>query len=438
MMKMFLSLNILLRQDIFLRISFVKPIFAINGGNSFLKYRKSIKYLYNRLPIFQKIGQMAYKEDLSRTKALMKLHNNPEKKFKSVLVAGTNGKGSISTMLSEIFRKNGYKTGLYTSPHFKDFRERIRINGKKISKSYVKSFVSEHKENWKSIEPSFFEVSVAMAFSYFAHEEVDIAIVEVGMGGRLDSTNVLQSDLGIISRIDLDHQQFLGDTIAEIAREKAGIIKERQEVVIGQNQEEAIDSIKEIAKQKNANLNFAERYKGDLDSTIPEYQRENIGTVIQACMMLKKNGWTLDTKRFDKQISKTLLGNKLKGRWQQIGSNPLIIADAAHNKNGLKALNLQLSKTNFNRLHIVYGTVKDKDYEESLKNLPKNAMYYFCKADIPRGLETKMLVQSASKIGLQGEAFDKVKIAFLAAKQQAKKDDLILVTGSIFVIAEVL
>ena len=367
----------------------------------------------------------------------MELHGNPHMKFKSIHIAGTNGKGSVSTMLSEILRKNDYKTGLYTSPHFKDYRERIRINAKKISKSFVSNFVGDHMMAWEEIQPSFFEITVAMAFSYFAEQEVDIAVIEVGMGGRLDSTNVLSPELGIITRIAMDHQQFLGDSLEKIAGEKAGIIKDNMNLVLGENKQVVIDKVEEVARNKNAKVIRGQAYEKDLPAELPLYQRENIGTVLSACDSLIQLGWTLDKSRLEQRILKTLKGNKLKGRWQILGQRPLIVAEAAHNESGIAQLLKQLEQCKYDKLHIVFGCSKDKE-ASIFKLLPKDAHYYFCKADIPRGLETEKLMGFAVRYSWNAKSYESVNQAFTAAKANASDRDMVLVTGSIFVIAELL
>ncbi|MEM7163300.1 MAG: folylpolyglutamate synthase/dihydrofolate synthase family protein [Bacteroidota bacterium] len=402
------------------------------------KYKKSLDYLHNHLPIFQKIGQLAYKADLSSTRQLMNFHGNPELKFKSVLVAGTNGKGSVTTLLAEIFRKNNYKVGLYTSPHFKDFRERIRINKKKIRKTYVVDFIEENKHQWKSISPSFFEITVAMAFSYFAENKVDIAIVEVGMGGRLDSTNVLVPELSIITRIGMDHQKYLGDSLEKIATEKAGIIKKGQSVIIGQNQTVAREAIERIARGQNAQLFQAISFQGELPEEVPIYQRENIGTVLMAIKVLHSKGWELQEKKVLKHCIRTLQKNILPGRWQTLSEQPKIVAEAAHNLDGMEVCLKQLQKESYEDLHIVFGTVNDKSYAPILNMLPKSAHYYWCKAEIPRGENAAALREAGIKIGLKGQAYDSVQEAFKEAKKQAEANDFVLITGSIFVIAEIL
>ena len=393
--------------------------------------------MYTRLPIFQRDGSSAYKKDLANTLTLMQSLGNPERAFKSVHIAGTNGKGSISILLSEVYRKNGYKIGLYTSPHLKDFRERIRVNGKKIPKEAVVSFVQSHAEHWQKIGASFFEITVAMAFDYFRDQQVDLAIIEVGMGGRLDSTNVILPELSIISKIGMDHQQFLGDTIEEIAQEKAGIIKPGVPVVLGKNIESVEQVIITQANELKSKVMLADN-NASFKLPIPDYQNENLNTVITAIKELKAQGWDLDHKKVNKAIRNTFEKGKIKGRWQVLKKSPLTIADCAHNRDGIYELVNEIEKLKFEQLHIVFGTVKDKDPEYILKLLPQNAKYYFCKADIPRGFDASELSKLARDQGLNGNPFKSVKKALKQAKKNAKENDLIIITGSIFVIAEVI
>ncbi|NND78206.1 MAG: bifunctional folylpolyglutamate synthase/dihydrofolate synthase [Flavobacteriales bacterium] len=399
------------------------------------KYNKSIAFLYEQLPVFQRVGAKAYKKDLDTTIKLLESLDNPEKYFKSIHVAGTNGKGSVSTMLAEILRKNHYDTGLYTSPHLVDFRERIRVSGKKVRKKFIKEFVQKYKDTWQELSPSFFEITVAMAFEYFSQEEVDIAVVEVGLGGRLDSTNVIDPEVSIITRIGLDHQQFLGNTLEEIASEKAGIVKPNKPVILGPNQDSVIDVVKEVAARKGSDIYLAEHFLSDLPYTIPDYQRENMGIVFKTCEVLKTKGWNINMDKIVNQMIKTIT-KKIKGRWQILDRSPLTIADAAHNENGVKALTKQLGKIDYRNLHIVYGSVNDKEIDSVLSLMPKLAQYYFCKANIPRGMPAIDLQKKCAKYGMRGSSYISVKDAFEAARSNAESEDLILVTGSIYVLAE--
>lgn len=401
------------------------------------QYSNTIDYLYNKLPFYQRIGVPAYKKDLNNTWKLMELLDHPERSFKSIHVAGTNGKGSISILLSEILRSHGYKTGLYTSPHFKDFRERIRVNGHKIPQNAVIDFVDRHREQWQGIHPSFFEITVAMAFDYFKKEQIDIAVVEVGLGGRLDSTNVITPELCVISRIGFDHQVFLGDSIEEIAMEKAGIIKPQIPVVLGINTREVHQVITQIAESRNSEIEVIDKI---LESPfdIPDYQKENLTTVNVAIERLRKLGWELEHYKTQNAIASVFNEGKITGRWQVLENEPLTITEAAHNSDGIKSLVHEINKRSFDKLHVILGIVKDKDPASILNQLPKEATYYFCKAAIPRGLPAEDLKDHAWAVGLKGKAYKSVKNALNAAQEHANKSDLIIVTGSIFVIAEII
>ena len=407
-----------------------------------MTYQEVTEWLFAQLPMYQRVGQSAYKADLKNTLDLMELLKHPENKFKSVHVAGTNGKGSTSHMLAAIFQKAGYKTGLYTSPHLKDFRERIRINGQMIPKQAVISFVEDYKEAFKKMQLSFFEMTVGMAFNYFAKEEVDIAIIEVGMGGRLDSTNVITPELSIITNISLDHTQFLGNSISQIAREKGGIIKPEVPVLIGERQQETELVFKEIAHEKSSPFYYSAdilpagwmTYKSDLTGS---YQEKNIKTVLAACNLLQKNGFNLKNhiQVALKEVT-TLTG--LQGRWQQIGHNPTIITDTGHNVAGVIEILDQLKKMSYRQLHMVWGMVGDKDISGVLRLLPKSAFYYFCKPEIPRGKNAEELKREAVKFGLSGKSYTSVSEALKEARMHTLADDLIFVGGSTFVVAEVL
>lgn len=406
-----------------------------------MTYQECLDWLFTQLPMYQRVGGAAYKADLSNTHKLMDLLDHPENKFKSVHVAGTNGKGSTSHMLAAIFQKAGYKTGLYTSPHLKDFRERIRINGEVIPEKDVVSFVENYKSKFESIGLSFFEMTVGMAFQYFADEKVDIAIVEVGMGGRLDSTNVVTPELSIITNISLDHTQFLGNTLAKIAVEKGGIIKPNTPVVIGERHPETDPVFEELAVAKNASLAFAEdlipiRELDELDLK-GIYQKKNIRTVLAAVQQLEAEGHQLETSLKEAlQNASKITG--LRGRWETLSVRPRIICDTGHNEAGVKLIVEQLAKETFDKLHIVWGMVGDKDITSVLKILPKDATYYWCKPSIPRGKDALELQTEASAIGLNGEVYDSVNTALEACKKAASANDLIFVGGSTFVVADVI
>jgi len=402
-----------------------------------MNYQQTLDYLFSRLPMYQRQGAAAYKADIGNIVAASKHLENPHKKFKSIHIAGTNGKGSTAHMLASILQEVGYKVGLYTSPHLKDFRERIKINGKMILEKEVVSFVEENKIIFKEMNLSFFEFTVAMAFDYFAKEGVDIAIIETGLGGRLDSTNIINPELAIITNISLDHTNLLGDTIEKIARQKAGIIKNKTPIIIGRKQKETTSIFKSIAKEKNAILIYASPQKGYANDLKGEYQKENINTVITAIKQLQKQGWTITENSTEHGLLKTVGNTQLLGRWQTLSSNPQIICDTAHNEDGIKEITKQLSNSKYEQLHIVFGTVDDKNLDPILRYLPKNAKYYFCNANIVRAMNAKDLRQKAAKHQLKGRAFPNVSEALRCAKDNANPKDLIFVGGSTFVVAEV-
>lgn len=413
--------------------------------------------------MFTRIGAAAFKKDLSNTLAMCAALGNPQHQFKSVHVGGTNGKGSTSHMLAAILQQAGYQTGLYTSPHLKDFRERIRINGKMVPKFFVIDFVKAQKQLIKTIEPSFFEVTVAMAFAYFALEKVDVAIIEVGLGGRLDSTNIIKPDLSVITNISLDHTNILGNTLPEIAFEKAGIIKAQIPVVIGERQEETEAVFNAKAKQENATIIFADQtlqlqnikqtpsqltvdvYRGaeniyrklSLDLT-GSHQLKNILTVIESVLMLKERGYHIPDEAVYSALKKVKKLTGLQGRWQTLSKNPLVICDTGHNKAGLLEVLQNIKQTPHQHLHLVLGMVKDKDISGVLAILPKNATYYFCQPALERALPAQELAAQANEFGLKGKTFANVANAFQNAKEMADPNDLIFVGGSTFVVAEII
>ena len=445
-----------------------------------MTYQQTLDYLYQQLPMFHRVGAAAFKKDLTNTLTLCEILSNPQNTFPTIHIAGTNGKGSTAHMIAAILQAAGYKTGLYISPHYKDFRERIKVNGDYIPKKYVKQFVENNKIHFEKIKPSFFEMTVAMAFDYFHNVEnensktgkgVDIAVIEVGLGGRFDSTNVITPLVSVITNISLDHTDMLGDTLPLIAFEKAGIIKPNIPVVIGEEQSETTPVFVEKAHSSNAPIYFAsqnvdiqlvknsatdfefsnfnillknsfsdfkklDNLKVNLSG---DYQEKNVATVIETINIL--NHYT-DFKINENQLREGLAHIKpltnFIGRWQVIGQNPTILCDSGHNEGGLKYVTHQLKRLIFNHLHIVIGFVKDKDLSKVLKMLPQNATYYFAKADIPRGLDAEILRDMAAEHRLVGKAYSSVKRALTAAKKVAKTDDLIYVGGSIFVVAEVL
>lgn len=423
-----------------------------------MNYQETLDFLYSQLPMFQRQGAAAYKANLNNTLALCKMLGNPENDFPSIHIAGTNGKGSTANMIASVFQQAGFKTGLYTSPHLVDFRERIRINGEMIPQQNVIDFVAKYSKEFIKIQPSFFEITFAMAIDYFRHEKVDMVIMETGMGGRLDSTNVVKSILSIITNIGLDHTAFLGDTLEKIAGEKAGIIKPGVPVIIGEKQEEIAHVFEN--KSENSDLIWAEE-KLELMPISTEsgmqyqvkqggeewarinfpmqgvYQQKNLRTALSALFLLQ------DDCQLSKEDMVAGLENVNKntgfaGRWQVVQQNPSIIMDTGHNVEGLSLTMAQLKTQKYNQLHFVLGMVNDKDVSTVMELLPKEAKYYFCKADIPRGMEVERLQSEAESMGLKGEAYASVKEAFNQAKQNAKGDDLVFVGGSTFTVAEAL
>ena len=403
-----------------------------------MNYQETLNYLFSKLPMYQKNGAAAYKEDIGNIVAASKQLRNPHTKFKSIHIAGTNGKGSVAHMIASIMQESSYKVGLYTSPHLKDFRERIKINGVMISKKSVINFVKENKLIFEDMKLSFFEFTVAMAFDYFAKEKVDIAIIETGLGGRLDSTNIINPELSIITNIGLDHTNLLGNTLEKITKEKAGIIKKNTSVIVGRKQEETTKILRDIAELKNTTLVYSElkeEYKTDLEG---EYQKENINTAVTTIKELQKQNWDITDENIKSGLLKTVKNTQLLGRWQILKKEPLTICDTGHNEDGIKEIVKQLNKLQFKKLHFVYGTVNDKDFDKILSLLPKNAEYYFCKPNIQRGLCAKYLQRKATKRQLMGNAFNSVDEAICRAKENQKQEDILFIGGSTFVVAEAL
>ncbi|MBO2544227.1 bifunctional folylpolyglutamate synthase/dihydrofolate synthase [Salegentibacter sp. BDJ18] len=396
--------------------------------------------MFQQLPIYQRVGAQAFKKDLSRTIKLAKHLGNPHQKFPSVHIAGTNGKGSTSHMLASVLQESGYKVGLYTSPHLKDFRERIKVNGKFIPKKNVVGFINENRDFLTENELSFFEMTVGMAFDHFAREKVDIAVIEVGLGGRLDSTNIITPEVSVITNIGLDHTAFLGDTLAKIASEKAGIIKDNIPVVIGEKQKETTDIFTEKAEQHNSEIYFAEDLKFDKYHTDlkGDYQNKNIKSVLGAVKVLRENGWEIPEDGLRNGLNSVKLHTSLQGRWDILQEKPKVICDTAHNTEGLSLVFKQLKKEKFQHLHIVLGVVNDKDLDKILPLFPTSAIYYFSKPDVPRGLETEILQQKAAKFGLEGSLFNSVSEAYEAALETALDEDLVFVGGSTFTVAEII
>lgn len=435
-----------------------------------MRYQETIDYLYTKLPMFSRIGAAAIKPNLDNTIAICKFLEHPEKKIKTIHIAGTNGKGSTSHMLASIFQEAGYKTGLYTSPHLYDFRERIKVNGQMCTQDFVIDFANKIKPCIEKIEPSFFEITVGMAFDYFVQEKVDIAIIETGLGGRLDSTNVITPELSIITNIGYDHMALLGNTLEAIASEKAGIIKKEVPVVIGVSDSATKKVFKDKANKENAPIYFAEdfiefkSFQNNWQNALFEfnqplihlldaplfpknftitcdlpakYQAKNLKAVLVATQLLSTMGWKLTASKVIKALSQVKKNNGLMGRWECIQDRPRVILDVAHNEHGIHALLEQLASLHFQQLHIITGMVKDKDVKAVLQLLPKNAIYYFTQAHIPRALPVDELVAQANTIGLNGTRFEDVNIALDTAIKNANQQDLILVIGSVFLVAEV-
>lgn len=427
-------------------------------------YDEVINYLYDHLPYYQRSGQAAYKSGLENTLALDAMFNHPHRTFNSVHVAGTNGKGSVSHMLASILMESGYKTGLYTSPHLKDFRERIRINGVMIEKKFVVNFVAEFlkRNSDLHLEPSFFELTVMMAFDYFSQRKVDVAIIEVGLGGRLDSTNIINPELSVITNISLDHTIFLGDTLGKIALEKAGIIKSNRPVVIGESHPQTTMIFQGIAREHNAPVTFADQFyntgvalisidgcqifnvrKGGVVvypnlkvGLLGSYQSKNLTTLLTAIEKLRDQGYQIPESAIRKGLENICQNTGLMGRWQIIGSNPRIVCDTGHNEGGIREVVNQLNQTPHKKLHIIIGVVSDKDIAGILHLLPNDAHYYFTKAAIPRALDEKVLQKMALLLNLKGECYPTVISALEEAKGNADVDDLIFIGGSTFVVAE--
>lgn len=403
-----------------------------------MTYKQTLDWMFLQLPMYQNKGKVAFNSKMDGINSLAAHLNNPHKKIKTIHVAGTNGKGSSSHMLASILQEAGYKVGLYTSPHLKDFRERIRVNGKKVEKKWVVDFIDENKSFFERNKLSFFEMTVGMAFSYFANENVDIAVIEVGLGGRLDSTNIITPEVSLITNIGFDHTDMLGDTLAKIAYEKAGIIKRNIPVVISEFNEETAPVFTETASALNAKIVFAQEktfstYKIGL---LGSYQQKNIKGVLAALRELVS--FKIEEKHIVKGLKKVVENTHLMGRWQQIGTKPTIICDTAHNKEGLAIVLDQLKEQEYEKLHVVIGFVKDKDISAILPLFPSNATYYFCKPKISRGLDEKILLDRCAQFNLNGKTYKSVNKAFKAAKKQASKNDFIYVGGSNFVVAEVL
>ena len=403
-----------------------------------MTYEEAEEYLFSQLPMFHRIGAAAYKPDIGNISKLCTDLGNPHLKFPVVHIAGSNGKGSTSHLTASVLMEAGYKVGLFTSPHLKDYRERIRVNGKKIDPSFVANFVEQSKASWKSIEPSFFEITTFLAFHYFAEQQVDIAIIEVGMGGRLDSTNIVDPIVTAITSISLDHTQFLGDTLELIAKEKAGIIKEKIPVVLGEIPLGARQEIIEIAKLKNAPLTMSASLLPPKSVLEGSYQLFNEKTSFGILLQLQKLNWNISNENITEGFLRVIENTHLMGRWQVLANHPLTVAEVAHNEEGITFLVEKIKTLSFNKLHIVIGMVNDKDHSQVLSLLPKEAEYYFVQADIPRALPKEELQAKASDFMLKGNCYPNVHSGIDAAKAASSSEDLIVVTGSIFTVAEIL
>ena len=404
-----------------------------------MNYQETLSWMFNRLPMFQTQGKTALNNKLDNILAFTSALGNPQTKFKSLHIAGTNGKGSSSSMLASILQEAGYKVGLYTSPHLKDFRERIKINGKEIPEDYVVSFIAKNRPFLEEYHLSFFEMTVGMAFSYFENEKVDIAVIEVGLGGRFDSTNIITPEVSLITNISKDHTDILGDTLPKIAFEKAGIIKQNVPVVISEYQEETAPVFTAKAKEMNAPIIFANHIETSLTTDLQgAYQEKNIKGVIAVTELLIYQGWDITPENIAQGLLHVVHNTNLKGRWQTLGSYPTIVCDTGHNVGGLTYVMEQPKKQTYTHLHIVVGFVKEKDVNSVLELFPKEATYYFCSPAIARGLNVDTLKEIATAKGLQGERYSSVAEALNAAKAQALPTDFIFVGGSTFVVAEVL
>jgi dihydrofolate synthase/folylpolyglutamate synthase len=427
-----------------------------------MNYQETLDWLFSQLPMFQRKGQAAYKANLDNTLELDRYFSYPHKKFKTIHVAGTNGKGSVSHLMASVLQSAGYKTALYTSPHLKDFRERIKINGEPVSKEFVVDFIEKHKDKFGEIKPSFFEMTVAMAFQYFAEQQVDYAIIETGLGGRLDSTNIITPEISIITNVSLDHTALLGDCVTKIAPEKAGIIKKDIPVVIGEYDKETAGIFIDKAKQEGTDLVFADQLYSLMDSKYENnkrrlcvesavekekvelvsglsgiYQSKNVVTALVALEKLKNKGLDITDKDIAIGFEKVVENTGIMGRWQILGTQPLVVCDTGHNEAGIKCVLEQINEVEYNNLHVVFGMVNDKSIDTVLSMMPANATYYFTKASIPRALPEKELQKKAINFGLKGECYETVHEALEKAQEMAKNDDLVFVGGSTFIVAEV-
>ncbi len=422
-----------------------------------MNYKRAIEYLIEQLPMFQRIGSAAYKDNLDNTIFLDNLYNNPHHYFKTIHIGGTNGKGSVSHMLASVLQSAGYKVGLFTSPHLKDFRERIRVNGRMISKKAVTDFVNDFLKDNKELKPSFFEISVSLAFNYFREKKVDIAVIEVGLGGRLDCTNIITPVVSVITNISFDHVNILGDTLSKIAYEKAGIIKKKTPVIIGESQAETDSIFIKKASEMDSPIFFSDKkykienvgqaaYLAISENESEEYtlglngiyQQKNLATVLSSIDILNSSGIKIKKEAISNGLKNVVKNTGLQGRWQKIGERPLIICDTGHNEGGIRYITQQLEMEKYDNLHIVFGMVSDKDITKVLSMLPVKATYYFCKASVERALDENILKDKSLAFGLTGDTYSTVKDALEAAKNNSSEKDMIFIGGSTFVVAEVL
>jgi len=403
-----------------------------------MTYKETVDWLFAQLPNYQLQGGSAYKPGLENITKLLKLTGNPEKGLRFFHVAGTNGKGSVSNMLASVLQEHGYKTGLFTSPHLNDFRERIRINGALISENFVVDFVTRYKDQWKDINPSFFEITTAMAFAAFNQTNCDICVIETGLGGRLDSTNVIEPEISIITNIGLDHTAFLGDTLEEIAFEKAGIIKKNTPVVIGEWNEKTLPVFEKVVAEKNAELILAKKvngYQTDLGGT---FQQINISTVITAIEILNKSGWNFKSEKIKMGLMQVQKNTGFKGRFQILQHNPTVLIDAAHNEAGVKVLFDEITKLQFEKLHLIYGAANDKDLQTIFKLFPQNAHYYFSEFDSKRTTKVDEFQKLATAFELEADFFGESGDAIAVAYEAADENDLIVIFGSFYLVQEFL
>jgi len=417
--------------------------------------------MYQQLPMYQRVGNTAFKKDLTNTIKLLKFLGNPHQQFKSIHIAGTNGKGSSAHMLASVLQTSGYRTGLYTSPHLKQFTERIKIDGMEVDEAFVCEFIEKLRNLIEDIRPSFFEITVAMAFDYFAREDIDLAIVEVGMGGRFDSTNVLLPIISLITSISYDHMEFLGHTLPEIAFEKAGIIKPGVPVVISETQGEIVSVFDEKAEQTKSPIYYADQeFKVRMDNSVSSgsfdfsvetpggtknirtdlggnYQKRNIPGVLKTIELLQNTGFSISENKIKKGFQRIGINTGIKGRWQKLSDQPLTICDTAHNESGVQMIFEQIKKMKYHQLHVVWGAVDGKSIEKIFRHLPKNAFYYFCEPKLPRAIKAQKLLEVALDMNLQATSIEDVNEAINAAKMNAGYKDLIFIGGSNFVVAEI-